>query len=95
MPKCIITGGSMKITANRKEKKLSSKREDILDNTEPCQTKYGAASVVWTNNHGYLQAGKVALLNVIMITFSRYYYKLPQDYTLTGAAWHLLMIKGI
>ncbi len=57
MPRCVYQG-SMKITAIEK-RKLSSKREDILDNTEPCQTKNTAQPVLlWTNNHGYLQAWK-------------------------------------
>lgn len=54
MPKCVYQG-SMKITAIEK-RKLSSKREDILDNTEPCQTKYGAASVV-VDEQSWLSSG--------------------------------------
>ncbi len=39
-----------------RKRKLSSKREDILDNTEPCQTKYGAASVV-VDEQSWLSSG--------------------------------------
>lgn len=54
IPRCVYRG-SMKITAIEK-RKLSSKREDILDNTEPCQTKYGAASVV-VDERSWLSSG--------------------------------------
>ncbi len=72
-----VPRGSMKITAIEK-RKLSSKREDILDNTEPCQTKkYGAASVV-VDEQSWLSSGveKSPLLNVITITFSRRYLQI-------------------
>ncbi len=86
MPKCVYQG-SMKITAIEK-RKLSSKREDILDNTEPCQTKNGAASVVVDEQSWLSSGGKVALLNVITITFSRHYLQITYKLTtFTGVAY--------
>ena len=86
MPKCVYQG-SMKITAIEK-RKLSSKREDILDNTEPCQTKIRRSQCCCGRTIMVIfRRGKVALLNVIMITFSRYYLQITYKITtLTGAA---------
>lgn len=86
MPKCVYQG-SMKITAIEK-RKLSSKREDILDNTEPCQTKIRRSQCCCGRTIMVIfRRGKVALLNVITITFSRYYLQITYKITtLTGAA---------
>lgn len=79
--------GSMKITAIEK-RKLSSKREDILDNTEPCQTKIRRSQCCCGRTIMVIfRRGKVALLNVITITFSRHYLQITYKLTtLTGAA---------
>lgn len=86
MPRCVYRG-SMKITAIEK-RKLSSKREDILDNTEPCQTKIRRSQCCCGRTIMVIfRRGKVALLNVITITFSRRYLQITYKLTtLAGAA---------
>lgn len=87
MPKCVYQG-SMKITAIEK-RKLSSKREDILDNTEPCQTKIRRSQCCCGRTIMVIfRRGKVALLNVITITFSRHYLQITYKLTtFTGVAY--------
>lgn len=87
MPKCVYQG-SMKITAIEK-RKLSSKREDILDNTEPCQTKIRRSQCCCGRTIMVIfRRGKVALLNVITITFSRRYVQITYKFTtFTGVAY--------
>ena len=86
MPRCVYQG-SMKITAIEK-RKLSSKRDDILDNTEPCQTKIRRSQCCCGRTIMVIfRREKVALLNVITITFSRRYLQITYKLTtLTGAA---------
>lgn len=75
MPRYVYQG-SMNITAIEK-RKLSSKREDILDNTEPCQTKIRRSQCCCGRTIMVIfRRGKVALLNVITITFSRRYLQI-------------------
>ncbi|EFO56901.1 hypothetical protein HMPREF9348_03984 [Escherichia coli MS 145-7] len=86
----------MKITAIEK-RKLSSKRDDILDNTEPCQTKIRRSQCCCGRTIMVIfRREKVALLNVITITFSRHYLQIT--YKLNNinrrCMWHLLMIKA-
>lgn len=59
-----------------------------LDNTEPCQTKIRRSQCCCGRTIMVIfRRGKVALLNVIMITFSRYYLQITYKITtLTGAA---------
>lgn len=87
MPRCVYQG-SMKITAIEK-RKLSSKREDILDNTEPCQTKIRRSQCCCGRTIMVIfRRGKVALLNVITITFSRRYVQITYKLTtFTGVAY--------
>lgn len=63
-------------------------REDILDNTEPCQTKIRRSQCCCGRTIMVIfRRGKVALLNVITITFSRRYLQITYKLTtLAGAA---------
>ncbi len=80
--------GQHENNSDRKEK-LSSKREDILDNTEPCQTKIRRSQCCCGRTIMVIfRRGKVALLNVITITFSRRYVQITYKLTtFTGVAY--------
>ncbi len=78
--------GQHENNSDRKEK-ISSKREDILDNTEPCQTKIRRASVV-VDEQSWLSSGvekspfKRDYDHILKTRLTNYL----QAYTLTGAA---------
>ncbi len=86
--------GSMKITAIEK-RKLSSKREDIWIILNRARQKYGAASVVVDENHGYLQAWKSRPIKRDYDHISRHYLQITYKLTtLTGAACAPVNDKG-
>ncbi len=86
--------GQHEITAIEK-RKLSSKREDILDNMNRARQKYGAASVVVDEQSWYLQAWKSRPIkrdyDHILKTYLQITYKLT---TFTGVAYGTRYDKG-
>lgn len=68
--------------------KFIQNNREILDNTEPCQTKIRRSQCCCGRTIMVIfRREKVALLNVITITFSRRYLQITYKLTtLTGAA---------
>lgn len=70
IPRCVYQGSIIRTAIEKR--KFSSKRENILDNTEPCQTKIRRSQCCCGRTIMVIfKHGTFALLNVITITFSR------------------------